>query len=128
VNPQDGAINLHDGAIRLMRPEGSFEDFTYEQYSDIIGEHIEPWSYGKMPYARSWNEGFSMDLQAPKGIYRANTLARINVCDLFVLRGSLFTLVSAASLPSFVMHRQPDGFFLRIGPFHPVFAVGGNVD
>jgi F420-non-reducing hydrogenase large subunit len=81
VNPQDGAMNLHDGVIRLMRPEGSFEDFTYEQYSDIIGEHIEPWSYGKMPYARSWSEGFSMDLQAPKGIYRANTLARINVCE-----------------------------------------------
>ena len=34
-----------------------------------------------MPYAKSWNEGFDMDLAAPKGIYRSNTLARINVCD-----------------------------------------------
>jgi F420-non-reducing hydrogenase large subunit len=34
-----------------------------------------------MPYAKSWDEGFDMTLSAPKGIYRANTLARINVCD-----------------------------------------------
>jgi F420-non-reducing hydrogenase large subunit len=34
-----------------------------------------------MPYAKFWNEGFDMSLAAPKGIYRANTLARINVCD-----------------------------------------------
>ena len=34
-----------------------------------------------MPYAKSWQEGFSLDPAAPAGIYRANTLARINVCD-----------------------------------------------
>jgi F420-non-reducing hydrogenase large subunit len=34
-----------------------------------------------MPYARSWDEGFDMTPAAPKGIYRANTLARINVCE-----------------------------------------------
>jgi F420-non-reducing hydrogenase large subunit len=81
VRPEDGAFNLHDGVIRLMRADGSYRDYPYEQYTDVIGEHIEPWSYGKMPYARPWNEGFSMDLAAPKGIYRTNTLARMNVCD-----------------------------------------------
>lgn len=35
----------------------------------------------KAPYAKSWGEGFSMDLAAPKGIYRTNTLARINVAE-----------------------------------------------
>ena len=64
-----------------MNADGSYRDFTYDQYTDFLGEHVEPWSYSKMPYARSWNEGFSMDLAAPKGIYRTNTLARINVCD-----------------------------------------------
>jgi len=81
VRPEDGAFNLHDGVIRLMRADGSYRDYPYEQYTDVIGEHIEPWSYGKMPYARPWNEGFSMDLAAPKGIYRTNTLARMNVSD-----------------------------------------------
>jgi F420-non-reducing hydrogenase large subunit len=81
VRPEDGSLNIHDGVLRLMKADGSMKEFTYQEYVDVIGEHIEPWSYGKMPYARTWDEGFSMDLDAPKGIYRANTLARINVCD-----------------------------------------------
>jgi F420-non-reducing hydrogenase large subunit len=34
-----------------------------------------------MVYAKSWHEGFSLDPAASKGIYRVNTLARLNVCD-----------------------------------------------
>ncbi len=81
VNPTDGSLNLFDGVLRLMKADGSFHDFTYQEYADRLGEHVEPWSYGKFPYARSWGEGFSMDLDQPRGIYRVNTLARINVCD-----------------------------------------------
>jgi F420-non-reducing hydrogenase large subunit len=77
----EGALNLYDGTIRLMKPDGSFTAFAARDYADFIGEHVEPYSYGKFPYARCWNEGFSMDLDHPKGIYRANTLARINVAD-----------------------------------------------
>ena len=76
----DGALNLYDGKLRLMKPDGSFEDFPYDRYTDFIAEHIEPWSYLKFPYAKNWG-GFSMDLEKPGSIYRANTLARINVCD-----------------------------------------------
>ena len=76
-----GALNLYDGMIRLMKPDGTYTDFDPQQYADYLGEHVEPQSYGKFPYARCWNEGFSLDLEAPKGIYRANTLARINVAD-----------------------------------------------
>jgi F420-non-reducing hydrogenase large subunit len=81
VSPEDGSLDLHDGLLRLMKPDGSYQDFTCEQYTEILGEHIEPWSYGKFPYARAWGEGFSMDLSAPKGIYRANCLARLNVAE-----------------------------------------------
>ncbi|HBZ54280.1 MAG TPA: Ni/Fe hydrogenase subunit alpha, partial [Syntrophobacteraceae bacterium] len=81
VRPEDGSLNIHDGVLRLMKADGAYQDYTYQEYVDVLGEHIEPWSYGKMPYARAWGEGFSMDLEAPKGIYRANTLARVNVCD-----------------------------------------------
>lgn len=81
VSPDDGSLNLYDGVLRLMRSDGSAQDYSCEQYAEVLGEHIEPWSYGKFPYARIWDEGFSMDLAAPKGIYRVNTLARLNVAD-----------------------------------------------
>ena len=77
----EGALNLYDGNLRIMKPDGSYTDFDPQDYTDYIGEHVEPYSYGKMPYAKFWNEGFSLDLDAPKGIYRSNCLARINVCD-----------------------------------------------
>jgi len=42
-----------------------------KDYTDYIGEHVEPNSYGKYPYARFWNEGFSMNLDSPRGVYRS---------------------------------------------------------
>jgi len=77
----DGALNLYDGKLRLMKPDGSYTDFAYDQYTEYMGEKVLPWSYLKFPYAKSWGEGFDMDPAAPKGIYRTNTLARLNVCD-----------------------------------------------
>ncbi len=81
VNPIDGSLNFHDGVLRLMRPDGSFHEFSGREYTDFIGEHVEPWSYGKFPYARGWGDGFSMDLADPRGIYRTNSLARLNVAE-----------------------------------------------
>ncbi len=77
---EDGSLDLYDGKLRMMNADGSYEDFKYEDYTDYISEHVEPWSYLKFPYAKKAGE-FSMDLDNPKGIYRTNTLARINVCD-----------------------------------------------
>ncbi len=76
----DGALNLYDGKLRLMSKDGSFVDFPYDKYTDYISEHIEPWSYLKFPYDKRAGK-FSMDLDNPNGIYRTNTLARINVCE-----------------------------------------------
>jgi F420-non-reducing hydrogenase large subunit len=76
---ENGALNLYDGKLRLMSPDGSHEDFAYDKYTDFIAEHIEPWSYLKFPYAKKWG-AFSMGPDAG-AIYRTNTLARINVCD-----------------------------------------------
>jgi F420-non-reducing hydrogenase large subunit len=75
-----GALNLYDGKLRLMAPDGSFEEFPYDRYTDFISEHTEQWTYLKFPYAKKWG-AFSMDVNNPVGIYRTNTLARINVCD-----------------------------------------------
>jgi F420-non-reducing hydrogenase large subunit len=78
---RDGALRLYDGQLRLMKPDGTYTDFPCEAYEKYLSEHVESWSFGKMPYAKSWKEGFSMDLAAPRGIYRVNSLARLNVCD-----------------------------------------------
>jgi F420-non-reducing hydrogenase large subunit len=76
-----GALNLYNGKIRLMKPDGTWTEFAAAHYADYLGEQIVPFSYGKFPYARCWNEGFSLDVDNPKGIYRSNCLARINVAD-----------------------------------------------
>ncbi|MGD8537967.1 MAG: Ni/Fe hydrogenase subunit alpha [Candidatus Aminicenantes bacterium] len=77
---EDGALDLYDGKLRMMNVDGSYEDFKYEEYTDYIREHVEPWSYLKFPYMKKAGE-FSMDLDNPNGIYRTNTLARMNVID-----------------------------------------------
>ena len=77
---EDGSMDLYDGKLRMMSADGSYEDFKCEDYTDYISEHVEPWSYLKFPYMKKAGE-FSMDLDNPKGIYRTNTLARMNVCD-----------------------------------------------
>ncbi|MBM9535578.1 Ni/Fe hydrogenase subunit alpha [Desulfobulbus alkaliphilus] len=76
-----GSLRLYDGLLRLMDPGGGLVEFPVEEYDQFLAEHVEPWSYAKMVYARSWGEGISLDSSQPRGIYRANTLARINVCD-----------------------------------------------
>jgi F420-non-reducing hydrogenase large subunit len=76
----DGAMDLYDGKLRMMNADGSYEEFAVADYTDYIREHVEPWSYLKFPYMKKAGE-FSMDLDNPNGIYRTNTLARMNVCD-----------------------------------------------
>jgi F420-non-reducing hydrogenase large subunit len=77
---EDGALDFYDGKLRMMKPDGSFEDFTYDQYLDNIGEQVMPWSYQKFPYAKKWGK-LSLSLENPVGVYRTNCLARINVAD-----------------------------------------------
>jgi F420-non-reducing hydrogenase large subunit len=76
----DGALDFYDGKLRLMKPDGSYDDFAAEQYVDYIGEWVEPWSYQKFPYAKKWGK-LNMSLDNPVGVYRVNCLARINVAD-----------------------------------------------
>ncbi len=75
----DGSFDVYDGHLRLMRSDGAYEDFPYDRYTEFIGEHVEPWSYLKFPYAKQWGS-FALADNSPS-LYRANTLARINVCD-----------------------------------------------
>ncbi len=80
VRPEDGALELYDGELRLMDQNGDFDQFKYSEYTNYIGEHVEPWSYLKFPYAKKWGN-LKLDENDPVGVYRSNCLARINVCD-----------------------------------------------
>jgi F420-non-reducing hydrogenase large subunit len=75
----DGSFDVYGGNLRLMQADGTHVEFPPDKYTDFISEHVEPWSYLKFPYMKG--KPFSMDLDKPSGIYRTNTLARINVCD-----------------------------------------------
>ena len=78
---REGNLRLYHGRLRLMKADGSVTEFSPDEYSDHISEHLVPWSYAKMPYAKVWGEGFSLAPDAPRGIYRTNTLARLNIAD-----------------------------------------------
>ena len=75
-----GALELYDGELRMMDVDGKIEDFQAGNYTDYIAEHVEPWSYLKFPYMKKAGK-LSMDLANPVGVYRTNTLARLNVAD-----------------------------------------------
>ncbi len=72
---------FYDGDIRVVDQKGKqVVKFKPSEYLDIIAEHVEPWTYMKMPYLKSvgWN-GFTTGPSS--GIYRVGPLGRINVCE-----------------------------------------------
>lgn len=77
---EDGSLSLYDGKLRMMNPDGSYEDFAAENYLDYIAEQVEPWTYLKFPYMKKVGK-ISLDPENPVGVYRVNALARINVVD-----------------------------------------------
>ena len=95
-----------------MRPDGDFVDFPASDYERHLAEQVEPWSYAKMVYAKSWGEGFSLNPAAPMGVYRVNTLARLNVC------GQIATPRAQAELEEFRAQ------FGRSGPGNPALPLG----
>ncbi len=69
-----GAHNFYDGTIRVMSPEGKIEaDFPPKDYLNFMGEQVVPHCYVTHLYYKP--AGY------PDGIWRANTLARINVAE-----------------------------------------------
>ncbi|MFQ6057528.1 MAG: Ni/Fe hydrogenase subunit alpha [Anaerolineae bacterium] len=73
--------NFYDGKIRVVDPNGKeYARFDAQDYLEYIEEHVEPWTYVKMTYLKGigW-KGFTDGLDS--GIYRVNTLSRLNVAD-----------------------------------------------
>lgn len=72
---KDNGLTFYDGKLRVVDATGHVvgDDLDPTQYSDYIGEKVEPWSYLKSAYYKP--KGF------PDGIYRVGPLARLNVAD-----------------------------------------------
>lgn len=72
---KDGGLAMYDGAMRFVDAEGKIveEIARASEYSRVVGEAVEPWSYMKMPYYKP--------LGYPKGMYRVGPLGRLNVVD-----------------------------------------------
>lgn len=69
-----GVHNFYEGTIRVMSPKGKIEaDFPPKDYLNFAGEHAVPHCYVTHLYYKP--AGY------PDGIWRANTLARINVVE-----------------------------------------------
>ena len=70
---EDESIEFTDGALRVIDPQGAIlaDGITAAGFSDLIGEAVEPYSYTKFTYLKSF--GY------PEGSYRVGPLARLNI-------------------------------------------------
>jgi F420-non-reducing hydrogenase large subunit len=74
-------VNFYDGQLRVVDPEGKeFAKFAPREYLNHVAEHVEPWTYIKMPFLKKigW-KGF-VDGQ-DSGVFRVAPLARLNAAD-----------------------------------------------
>ncbi|MCJ7614138.1 Ni/Fe hydrogenase subunit alpha [Candidatus Bathyarchaeota archaeon] len=78
---KNNKVNFYDGDVRVVDPQGKeFVKFGPEEYLDIIEEHVEPWTYVKMPYLKEvgWK---GLTAGPDSGIYRVGPLGRLNASD-----------------------------------------------
>ena len=78
---KNNKLNFYDGEVRVVDPEGrEFVKFKPQEYLDVIEEHVEEWTYVKLPYLKK--VGWKGLVDGPEsGIYRVGPLGRLNVCD-----------------------------------------------
>ncbi|MBC8210311.1 MAG: Ni/Fe hydrogenase subunit alpha [Gammaproteobacteria bacterium] len=71
----NGALELYDGGLRVRKADNTlaYDHYDPAHYLQLIGEHIEPWSYMKFPFLKA--------LGVADGWYRVGPLARINNCN-----------------------------------------------
>jgi F420-non-reducing hydrogenase large subunit len=74
-------VNFYEGDVRVVDPEGKeVARFKAADYLDYISEHTEPWSYLKFPFLKKVGWKGLVDGK-DSGVYRVNSLARLNVAD-----------------------------------------------
>ncbi len=78
---KNNKVNFYDGDVRVVDPEGKeFVKFSPNEYLDIIEEHVEPWTYVKLPYLKKVGWKGLVD-GAENGVYRVGPLGRLNAAD-----------------------------------------------
>ncbi len=78
---QNNKVNFYDGKVRVVDPQGKeFVKFSSSEYLDVIEEHVEPWTYAKLPYLKKVGWKGLVDGSA-NGVYRVGPLARLNVSE-----------------------------------------------
>ncbi|MGD8565813.1 MAG: Ni/Fe hydrogenase subunit alpha, partial [Candidatus Bathyarchaeota archaeon] len=74
-------VNFYDGDIRVVDPKGAeYTKFRPSEYLDIIEEHVEPWTYVKLPYLKKYGWKGLID-GADSSLYRVGPLGRLNAAD-----------------------------------------------
>jgi NAD-reducing hydrogenase large subunit len=70
---KDESIEFTNGQLRLIDAQGNIlaDDLTANEYTEVIGEAVEPYSYTKFAYYKP--------LGYPQGSYRVGPLARLNI-------------------------------------------------
>jgi NAD-reducing hydrogenase large subunit len=72
---EDESVEFTDGALRLIDARGGIvaDGITANQFPELIGEAVEPYSYTKFAYYKP--------LGYPEGSYRVGPLARLNIAQ-----------------------------------------------
>lgn len=74
-------VNFYDGMVRVVDPEGrEFVKYAPHEYTQVIAEHVEPWTYLKFPFLKKigWK---GLVAGKDSGIYQATPLSRLNAAD-----------------------------------------------
>jgi len=78
---ENNKVNFYDGKVRVATPNGNeFLKFEPKDYFDHIAEHVEEWTYVKMPYLKKVGWKGLVD-GADNGVYRVGPLGRLNAAD-----------------------------------------------
>jgi F420-non-reducing hydrogenase large subunit len=74
-------VNFYDGKVRVVDTQGKeFVKFSPKEYLDVIEEHVEPWTYVKLPYLKKI--GWKGLVSGPEtSLYRVGPLGRLNAAD-----------------------------------------------
>ncbi|MDH4123762.1 MAG: Ni/Fe hydrogenase subunit alpha [Thermoplasmata archaeon] len=76
-------VNFYRGKVKVVSPDGKeLAKFEPKDYLNYIAEHVEPWTYMKMPYFKPIGWKGLVD-GASSGIYRTGPLGRVNVSTGF---------------------------------------------
>jgi F420-non-reducing hydrogenase large subunit len=78
---KNNKVNFYDGKVRVVDTQGKeFVKFGPDEYLDVIEEHVEPWTYVKMPYLKKL--GWRGFVSGPEtSIYRVGPLGRLNASE-----------------------------------------------